>query len=138
MYKWVDKNGTTSFSDTPPTGRNDVEIFEATPAYIGDGLEKTDNDYRKKNTQKQAPIQQRIKRNKVDLYVTDWCPYCKKAENFFKSRNIKVSIYDIEIDKKAQKRKYKLDNRKGVPFAVINGKKIHGYNENLYREALNL
>jgi glutaredoxin len=73
---------------------------------------------------------------KVELYITDWCPYCQRAIKFFQARGIPVAIYDIEKDRKAASRKNELDSRRGVPFAVINGKKIHGFSEQMYQRAL--
>jgi glutaredoxin len=73
----------------------------------------------------------------VELYVTSWCPYCRKAVDFFRSRGIYYVLYDIERDDNAARRKIALDPRKGVPFAVINGIKIHGFSEKAYLKALN-
>ncbi|NTU42317.1 MAG: hypothetical protein HGA78_04545 [Nitrospirales bacterium] len=73
---------------------------------------------------------------KVELYITSWCPYCKKAMDFFQSRGIPVTVYDIEKDSAAAARKNQLDSRRGVPFAVINGQQIHGYSEVFYQRAL--
>ncbi len=72
----------------------------------------------------------------VELYVTSWCPYCRQAIDFFRSRGINCVVYDIERDDNAARRKKELDPRKGVPFAVINGVKIHGFSENAYLKAL--
>jgi glutaredoxin len=73
----------------------------------------------------------------VELYVTSWCPYCRQAIDFFRSRGINYVVYDIEQDDNAARRKKELDPRKGVPFAVINGVKIHGFSEEAYLKALN-
>ncbi|BCR06452.1 hypothetical protein DESUT3_35210 [Desulfuromonas versatilis] len=73
---------------------------------------------------------------KVELYTTSWCPYCKKAVNFFRSRGISFVEYDIEKDKQAARRKQLLDSRPGVPLAIINGNLVHGFSESLYLEAL--
>jgi glutaredoxin len=73
---------------------------------------------------------------KVELYITSWCPYCKKAVNFFQSRGIPFTAYDIEKDEKAARRKDQLDINKGVPFAIINGQQIHGFSEESYLKAL--
>jgi glutaredoxin len=75
--------------------------------------------------------------NRVELYVTSWCPYCRQATDFFRSRGIRYVLYDIERDHSAARRKKELDPRKGVPFAVINGAKIHGFSEKAYLKALN-
>ena len=75
--------------------------------------------------------------SQVELYVTSWCPYCRQAIDFFRSRGIYYVVYDIERDDNAAHRKNELDPRKGVPFAVINGIKIHGFSEEAYLKALN-
>lgn len=72
----------------------------------------------------------------VELYVTSWCPYCKKAEEFFRAQGIPFTAYDIEKDSAAARRKEELDSSNGVPLAIINGQKIHGFSESAYREAL--
>ena len=75
-------------------------------------------------------------RSKVELYVTSWCPYCKQATQFFRSRGIPFTVYDIEKDKGAAQRKNQLDSRRGVPFALINGQAIHGFSAEAYERAL--
>jgi glutaredoxin len=73
----------------------------------------------------------------VDLYVTSWCPYCKKAILFLQDNHIPFSEYDIEQDYAAADRKQKLaPDYGGVPLAVINGDVIRGFSEYKYRRAL--
>ncbi len=109
-YTWTDKNGVTQFTDTPPPP----------------GAARKYNPPKK--VQKSRP--------NVELFVTSWCPYCKKAKAFFRSKGIAFIAYDIEKNKKAAIRKRKLDQRQGVPFAIINGKYIHGYSPQAYEFAL--
>jgi glutaredoxin len=73
---------------------------------------------------------------KVELYTTSWCPYCEKARDFFRSRGISFTEYDIEKDQNAAARKDKLDKKKGVPFVIINGRGMHGWSEAGYEQAL--
>ncbi len=73
---------------------------------------------------------------KVELFITNWCPYCKKAEKFFQSRGISYVAYDIEKDKSAAQRKSHLDAQSGIPFAIINGQPVHGFSEQAYLRAL--
>lgn len=130
IYRWVDENGVISFRDTPPPENPEkAEIIEVaplpsngTPPAGAGGAAAVDRPGRA------AP--------KVELYVTSWCPYCKKAEAFFRSQGIPFTVYDVEKDSRAARRKNELDSRNGVPFAVINGQKIHGYSEAAYRQAL--
>lgn len=72
----------------------------------------------------------------VELFVTNWCPYCKQAIRFFQARGIAPAIHDIEKDSAAAQRKKQLDPAPGVPFALVNGHKIHGYSEEAYQRAL--
>ena len=73
---------------------------------------------------------------RVELYITDWCPYCRMAMKFFQSKGIPFVAYDIEKDRDAARRKNELDRQRGVPFAVINGKLVHGFSEDAYQRAL--
>jgi glutaredoxin len=73
---------------------------------------------------------------RVELYVTNWCPYCKQAKNFLDQRGIEYRVYDIEHDDAAARRKRQLDPGRGVPFAVINGVKISGWSQQAYQAAL--
>jgi len=84
----------------------------------------------------EAKIYRNVKRHKVELYVTSWCPYCKKAKEFFDQRGIAYSVYDIEHDPAAARRKSQLDTGRGVPLAVINGIKISGWSQQAYQAAL--
>lgn len=113
LYTWVDKNGITRRTYYPPP-----------PDQV---MKKT----------KREPAANRVQEsNKVELYVTSWCPYCKQAIDFFRSKGIKIMIYDIEKDKNAAKRKKQMDNGGGVPFAVVNGQYISGYAPSRYSSAL--
>jgi glutaredoxin len=73
---------------------------------------------------------------KVQVYLTSWCPWCKKTLEFFRTRGIKVQAYDIERDSSAAKRKRQLDSSRGVPTTVINGQVIHGYSPAAFERAL--
>lgn len=71
----------------------------------------------------------------VELYVTSWCPYCKKAESYFKAKGIAVKEMDIEKDAGAALR-YQRYGVRGVPLAVIGGKPVAGYSVEEYDKAL--
>jgi glutaredoxin len=142
MYKWVDEKGVVHFSDTPPDNadRSDVETLPAYTTHENDeytkeshSIENKDNRSNPTDTLGKNPW---VKKPKVELYTTSWCPWCKKARNFFRERGIVFVEYDIEKDKAAARRKAQIDRQNGVPFAVINGIGISGYNERAYNDAL--
>jgi glutaredoxin len=74
----------------------------------------------------------------VEIYITSWCPYCAQAIKFLQDNGIPYVAYDIEKDSEAAKRKERLSQQRGVPFAIINGKKIYGFSEQTYSKALGL
>lgn len=144
MYKWVDKNGIIHFSDTPPDvdDNSDIETLPTytTPENYGNPQDNnsTENKSRDNSLNPRDTVEKTswgIK-PKVELYTTSWCPWCKKAKAFFRTRGIAFTEYDIEKDKEAARRKTQIDRQQGVPFAVINGKGIHGYNIKAYKDAL--
>jgi len=144
MFRWVDENGISHFSDAQPndTGNSDIETLPTytTPEnneYTQDNNstknESMDNSLNPSDTVQKKPS---AIKPKVELYTTSWCPWCKKAKAFFRSRGIAFVEYDIEKDKEAARRKARLDHQQGVPFAVINGRGVNGYNETAYINAL--
>ncbi|MGZ4982377.1 MAG: glutaredoxin family protein [Methylobacter sp.] len=123
IYKWTDAEGKSHFSASKPAGsasienRKDLEVTSPQPAPV-------DN-----KAQAIAP--------QIDLYVTSWCPYCKKAMAFLRKNNIAFNTYDIEQDADAATRKKDLDpGYSGIPLAVINGTTIRGFSESSYQQAL--
>jgi glutaredoxin len=125
IYKWTDANGKSHFSGSKPVNpasienRNDLEAKSPQPTPVAD----------KQAVTAAAP--------QVDLYMTKWCGYCKKAMAFLRKNNIAFNAYDIEQDLDAATRKKTLDpGYSGIPLAVINGATIRGFSEDLYQEAL--
>jgi glutaredoxin len=143
IYKWVDENGIIHLSDSPPqeiisTGKAElIPMFESDPQVIQQPERQTRKA--RSNTYTVTPTPQITKSHKtpkVELYTTAWCVYCRKAREFFRSRGIAFIEYDIEKDENAARRKNQLTDRRGVPFAVINGKRIHGFDQGAYIRAL--
>ena len=153
MYKWVDENGVTHFSDTPtqqaPESEDDVVkenavTVETTPQVMPiqrskPQLTENDLDAITKVIEEIARGQAEMavqNRPAVDLFVTSWCVYCKKAKAFFRSKGIRFAEYDIEKNPAAARRMRRLTSSRGVPFAVINGRPVQGFSEAAYNRAL--
>ncbi len=137
VYKWVDENGIVHFSDAPPSHGNSSEKVERVSGHK-DGVPTVRYaDTESLSSNSTSGKAEKSKTPSVELYVTNWCPYCKVARNFFLSKGIPFKEYDIDKDKDAALRKYKLDKGgAGVPFVVINGRGIRGYSKEAYEEAL--
>jgi len=147
MYKWVDEKGVIHFQDYKPTGVKpsvNVETLTEDDLKFDNYVESPEKgDYESpygsliEAEEKRSPKKIRYAQNqKVELYVTSWCGYCKKAKAFLKSKGISYTEYNIEKDSAAASRHRELNKRGGVPVAVINGKKIIGFSESAYENAL--
>ncbi len=65
----------------------------------------------------------------ITLYVTSWCPFCRKARALLSSLpNLKVTIHDIEQNKtKGAEMRAKTGGRGGIPVLDIEGAIIQGF-----------
>ncbi len=148
MYRYVDENGVVTFQDRPPQNIPQGVEVETLPTVqsqdSGDDTsinDATDNAVKSekvipaKKDKKEGP-KDIYKNARVELYVTSWCKYCKMAKQYLRSKGVSFVEYDIEKDKAAAQRKKRLDSRNGVPFAIINDKKIHGFSKRAYMNAL--
>ena len=134
MYKWVDDKGEMHISDSPPPAAKSPGEIKVYKDSQEDSLDTPPASIRKK--EESRPAFERKKKTEVVLYTTSWCPYCRKARDYLQSRGIDFIEYDIEKDREAAVRKRQLDNKGGVPFAIINGRPIHGFSASAYERAL--
>lgn len=114
VFKWTDESGRTHYSDKA----KDNQPLQAIKAEV--------------NIYKDVPINYEFSGtlgqsgNKVVMYSTSWCGYCKKARQYFKSKGIAFKEYDIEKNKKA-KRKYDRLGGQGVPLILVGKKSMRGF-----------
>lgn len=148
IYKWVDENGVTYYSDSPTqnipgtteTENDEIQSADPAPADTSPLPDETQKGTLSPDffnilneTQGDAVA---VNTPTVEIYETSWCVYCKKAKNFFRSRGIDFVTYDIEKDPQAARRMRSLTKRRAVPFVVINGQGISGYAVAEYERAL--
>ncbi|PPR47432.1 MAG: Glutaredoxin-3 [Alphaproteobacteria bacterium MarineAlpha5_Bin9] len=68
--------------------------------------------------------------NKVIIYTKDICGYCDRAKNFFKSKNINYTEYNINKEPKKFNEMIKISNgMKTLPQIFINKMHIGGYDD---------
>ena len=63
---------------------------------------------------------------KVDIFITSWCPYCRKLENFLKQNQIDYTRHDVEADAESGREFDRLGGD-GVPLVRVGEQVIHGY-----------
>ena len=148
IYKWVDEDGVTHFSDSPTedipapdtTENDEIQSAEQVPTVappVPDetregALEPDFFDILKEIQEEQVADDT----PSVEIFETSWCVYCKKAKEFFRSKGIDFVTYDIEKDRQAAQRMRSFTSRMAVPFVVINGQGIAGYSAAAYEQAL--
>jgi len=112
IYKWVDANGKVQFSDQKPESIEAEELSFRINTYTNVTFDTSIFNVGQK----------------VVMYSTDWCGYCKKARKYFKRNNISFTDYDIEKDKQAKKEYDKMGAR-GVPVILVGKKRMNGFSE---------
>lgn len=66
---------------------------------------------------------------KVTMYKKIPCPYCERAEAFFKNRGVSIEMIDL-TDKPDEMDRIKNETGwRTVPIIIIDGKVIGGYND---------
>lgn len=139
VYKWVDENGSVHFSDSPPPKGRKAERMNLDDAPVSTIKFPSPRNAESQNAGEKAESNNkpRALADKVDLYITDWCQYCKKAIAFLRANGVAFKTYDIEKDQAAARRVRLLGGNGSVPFAVINGRTIAGFSADAYRQLLN-
>lgn len=135
IYQWKDKNGNIVFSDSPPgepeglnvqTKKVRLDRIDKPPATAFTPLPKTETP---RDTS--PPTVGRAEPHsdiKVLLYMTDWCPYCKKAREYINSIGADLTEYNVDKDKDRRKEMLvKSGGAKGVPLIDIEGTIIRGF-----------
>lgn len=64
----------------------------------------------------------------VQVYGTDWCPYCVAAERLLEARGIPYERVAVDISE-LRDRVLELSGRLTVPLIMVDGSPIGGYDE---------
>jgi len=72
---------------------------------------------------------------KLVMYGARWCPYCKKAREFFQDKGIAFTELDVEQDPEAQAR-YQLIRSSGYPLIYVGAKRFEGFDQRGILQAL--
>ncbi|MDZ7840066.1 MAG: glutaredoxin family protein [Gammaproteobacteria bacterium] len=121
IYTWTDESGQVHFSDVPDLAYD----TEAVTVEINGYQNVTHSD-----TDAATPP------GRVVMYATSWCPYCRKARNYFRDNGIPFTEYDIEKNARAR-REYDALGARGVPVILVGKNRMNGFSaagfEKLYR-----
>jgi glutaredoxin len=126
IYKWVDADGNTHFSSSPPTHAEaetvEPKVINTYSSPDQPSLSKTGAQKKKKQNSK-----------KVVMYSAVWCGVCKTAKNYFKRNKIPFKEYDIEASNKGR-RDYKKLNGTGVPLILVGKQRMSGFSASRFKK----
>ncbi len=69
------------------------------------------------------------------MYATDWCPYCKKAREYFNANDIPFTEVDVEKSIEGARR-YKALQSSGYPLIYIGAKRFQGFDKQALAQEL--
>ena len=67
--------------------------------------------------------------NKIIIYSTPTCVYCKLAKEYFTSKNIEYTEHNVAEDDAAREEMLTKSGQMGVPVIDINGTIVVGFNK---------
>jgi glutaredoxin len=132
MYKWVDAQGVTHYSDRPPP--------------VGDA-EKLDLDARAQSSGLSAdggslyqppepdPKQQARRTPDILMYTDPKCGACIKADRYFASKGVPVRRIDVTASARNLKEFHDRGGR-GTPMFLVNGERFSGFSSSRFNRIL--
>jgi glutaredoxin len=67
-----------------------------------------------------------VQNAKVELFVTDWCPYCQRLEAYLQENGVQYVRNNIETDREARIEHQKLGGG-GIPVTRIGDQVVRGF-----------
>ena len=74
----------------------------------------------------------------IKVYSTPTCPWCVKAKDYLKKKDVDFVEFNVKEDEEAKKEMIAKSNQMGVPVLDINGTIIVGFDKPAIDKALNL
>ena len=68
--------------------------------------------------------------DKITIYTTPTCAFCRLAKDYFRQNNIAYEEKDVAVDDKAREEMFEKSNQMGVPVIEINGEIVIGFDKN--------
>lgn len=66
---------------------------------------------------------------KIKIYSTPTCPWCTRAKEYFKSKNIAFEDIDVARDHEKAREMVELSGQMGVPVISIDDKIMVGFDQ---------
>jgi glutaredoxin len=115
VYKWTDADGRIHYSDSPPPDRKAAQVEIKVNSISGPAVV---------STVKGGPP---AAKERVRIYTTTSCGYCKKAKAQLVARRVAFDEIDVEASDSARREFASLGGR-GVPVILVGSQRMDGYN----------
>lgn len=109
-----------------PAFPESYQLQESRDSILYPDLSATGVDARAKTVD--AKKQRDVSEIKVIMYMTDWCPYCKKAREYLVSTGVNLIEYNIDKNRDRRQEMRSKSGSRAVPVIDIEGIIIRGYN----------
>jgi len=114
VYKWTDAQGRVHYSDSPPPDQKAAQVKIKVNSITGPAVVSAINAA--------APAA----KERVRLYSTAWCGYCKKAKAQLAARRVPFDEIDVETSDSGRREFASLGGR-GVPVILVGGQRMDGF-----------
>lgn len=140
VQKWIDSDGKTHYGNTAPSNTKSKAVNNGlVSSAIGSSRvpSSTQSESDAVDTETLGISDPKFKSlsagnvERVKLYTTSWCGYCKKARAYMAANGIKYQEFDIESDRFA-KSDYQRHSGRGVPLLVMGNKTLRGFRASSY------
>ncbi len=121
VYRWVDEEGRTHYTDTKPE-QQAVETVEEKPLNTFTHQAVPESSYYQPPPRRSTSTRGKT----VEMYATQSCRFCKQARQYFAAQGIAYTEYDIERDANARRRFQALGGR-GVPYIRVGNMFLQGF-----------
>ena len=119
IYRWIDASGRVQYTtERPPAGVKSATVAPRVSSYSGTPVVSGRTPVA---PQAAAPAE-------VTMYSTDWCPYCRKARDYFARNGVRYAELDIEKSPAAKAEYDRLGGR-GVPLILVGSQRMSGFGE---------
>jgi len=121
IFRWTDEAGRVHYSDSPPDKGKTSKVKIRVQSITGPATVTAAN-----TAPRPAPASG--VKDKVKLYTTTWCGYCKRAKAYLVQRGIGYDEVDVEASDQGRREFASLGGR-GVPVILVGAQRMDGFDQ---------
>lgn len=126
LYKTISPDGKVVYTDRPPPEHKIEQTFDSSTSTNQTSAKTAPASGPQSKTPAPAAAT-----GPVTLYVTSWCPYCRKARAYLNARGI--SFREIDVETPSGKTAFApVKGSGGVPVLTQGNRRIQGFSPQAY------